>query len=218
MMDDKVAPRRDAAPTTPDPIEIAMEAEASGVAAFGEASLLLADQRRLIRAELMQRRALLAAFVLGALIVAGVFGAMVWNATQADGLTIEAFESPPDLQQQGFTGSVVAARLRDRLASLQRQTVAGQQGAQLNVGEREPIRLVIPNTGVSLDDIDRYLRRRLGSETLVTGDLVHVPGSAAGLALNVRVGAAPGEIITSSTGVATGASVLEAAFRNSGKH
>ena len=199
-MDDKVAPRRDAAPTTPDPIEIAMEAEASGVAAFGEASLLLADQRRLIRAELMQRRALLAAFVLGALIVAGVFGAMVWNATQADGLTIEAFESPPDLQQQGFTGSVVAARLRDRLASLQRQTVAGQQGAQLNVGEREPIRLVIPNTGVSLDDIDRYLRRRLGSETLVTGDLVHVPGSAAGLALNVRVGAAPGEIITSSTG------------------
>ena len=104
---DDVIPRprrakRAPAPTTPDPIEIAMEAEASGVAAFGEASLLLADQRRLIRAELMQRRALLAAFVLGALIVAGVFGAMVWNATQADGLTIEAFESPPDLQQQGF--------------------------------------------------------------------------------------------------------------------
>ena len=177
-----------------------MEAEASGVAAFGEASLLLADQRRLIRAELMQRRALLAAFVLGALIVAGVFGAMVWNATQANGLTIEAFESPPDLQQQGFTGTVVAARLRDRLASLQRQTVAGEQGAQLAVGEREPIRLVIPNTGVSLDEIDRYLRRRLGAETLVTGDLVHIPGPAGGLALNVRVGAAPGVVVTSRTG------------------
>ena len=177
-----------------------MEAEASGVAALGEASLLLADQRRLIRAELMQRRALLAAFILGALIVVGVFGAMVWSATQADGLTIEAFESPMDLQQQGFTGSVVAARLRDRLASLQRQTVAFQQETQLGVGEREPIRLVIPNTGVSLDEIDRYLRRRLGAETLVTGDLVHIPGSAGGLALNVRVGAAPGEVMTSSTG------------------
>ena len=190
----------DPAPTTPDPIEIAMEAEASGVAAQGEASLLLADQRRLIRAELMQRRALLAAFVAGTLIVVVVLGAMIWSATRADGLTIEAFESPPDLQQQGFTGSVVAARLRDRLASLQRQTVAFEQGAQLSVGEREAIRVVIPNTGVSLDDIDRYLRGRLGAETLVTGDLVHVPGSAGGLALNVRVGAAPGEIITSSTG------------------
>ena len=40
--------QRPAAPTTPDPVEIAMEAEASGIAPTGEASALLRRQTVLI--------------------------------------------------------------------------------------------------------------------------------------------------------------------------
>jgi tetratricopeptide (TPR) repeat protein len=205
-MDDRVSrpkrstPRHEPAPTTPDPIEIAMEAEADGAPPLGMAHRVLAGQERLIRAELLQRRAVVVAFALGGMLLAGVLGAMTWSAARAGGLTIGTFESPPDLQQQGFTGSVLAARLRDRVANLQGQTVGAQQGAQLSVGEREPIRVVIPNTGLSLDDVDRYLRRRLGAETVVTGDVVHMAGRPGALALNVRVGAAPGEVLTSDTG------------------
>ena len=47
-MDDKVAPRREAAPTTPDPIEIAMEAEASGALPAGVAHRVLVRQEQLI--------------------------------------------------------------------------------------------------------------------------------------------------------------------------
>ena len=79
----KRPPRRKAepAPTTPDPIEIAMEAEALGVAPGGVAYDLLTEQRRLIQADLKHRGWQIAseraAFALRLLIVAAGIGVVM---------------------------------------------------------------------------------------------------------------------------------------------
>ncbi|WP_411288926.1 hypothetical protein, partial [Phenylobacterium sp.] len=83
-------------PTTPDPIEIAMEAEASGHAPRGVAHDLLSDQRRLIQADLKHRgwqiaseRAGVALKVLTGLVAVAAAGAltvMALHASRADGV------------------------------------------------------------------------------------------------------------------------------------
>ena len=114
------------APTTPDPIEIAMEAEASGEAAEGIAHEVLRKQSALIGWQIASERAALGIRVLlglAGLVVAVVLGTMIWSAAKADGLVIEAIEAPPDIVQQGFSGSALAARLQDRLNRMQRETI-----------------------------------------------------------------------------------------------
>jgi tetratricopeptide (TPR) repeat protein len=195
------------APTTPDPIEIAMEAEASGRAPAGQASALLADQRRLIAADLMHRRWQIASERAGfglrvltgiaGLAVAVMVGVMVWTASRADGLIIEAIEAPPELVAQGFTGQALAAQLQDRLGRMQRETRTAESATNLREARDAEVRIQIPNTGVSLGEVDRWLRGWLGHETAVRGELVKPPS---GLALTVRVGALPGAEVTSATG------------------
>ena len=185
------------APTTPDPIEIAMEAEAAGRAPEGVAHEVLRRQSELFRWQIAGERAAFSLRVLMAVAglgVAAVLAFMVWSASRADGLLIEAFDAPPELQQQGFTGAVLAAQLQDKLTRMQRQTVARQAGATTRESAAADIRVQIPYAGVSLGELDRLLRSSLGRETPVRGDIVRVAtGPEAGsLALTVRVGGDPG--------------------------
>ena len=50
----------------------------------------------------------------------------------------------------------------------------------------------IPETGVSLGELNRYLRQWLGHETRITGDVVR---TASGLSVSARAGAAPGKTV-----------------------
>src|SRR4051794_20516792 len=90
-------PRRPAPPTTPDPIEIAMEAEAAGEAPQGVATEVLRKQSALIGWQIASERAGFALKVLTAaagLAAAAALGVMVWQAAQADGVLLEAFTVP----------------------------------------------------------------------------------------------------------------------------
>ncbi|HEY3637567.1 MAG TPA: hypothetical protein VGK90_05390 [Rhizomicrobium sp.] len=123
------------------------------------------------------------------LVVCGL-GAMVWNAAHDRDLVVEAFSVPNDMAQTGLTGSVVAARVLDKFGAMQEQTFSIVQGAGSYRGDTvEPVRVEIPETGISIGELDHYLRMWLGSETHVTGDVVH---TAHGLALTVRYGLQPG--------------------------
>jgi hypothetical protein len=111
------------APTTPDPIEIAMEAEASGVAPSGVAARVLEKQERLIGWQIASERAGFGLKVLAGL--AGLaaamgLGLMMWSAAHSDGLIIEAIEAPPEIVGQGYTGQALAAELQDKLNRMQR--------------------------------------------------------------------------------------------------
>ena len=178
-------PRAAAAPTTPDPIEIAMEAEASGAPPAGFAAEVLRKQSALIGWQIRNERmgfGLRALAGVAGLLAAAILGGMAWNASQADGLVVEAFSVPPDLAHQGMTGTAVAAAVLDQLARLNREANA-RQSLAISDGWSARSHVEIPSTGVSIDEIDQLLRRWLGHETHVTGE---VSVTAAGMAIAAR--------------------------------
>ena len=127
--------------------------------------------------------------ILAGLAVAAFLGAMAWNAHEDHGVAIEAFSVPPDLVQRGLTGQVVASQLLDRLAALQVQTVTSRPASTYANDWGGDIKVEIPETGVSIGELNRYLRDWLGSETRITGEVVR---TASGLAVTARAGASPG--------------------------
>jgi tetratricopeptide (TPR) repeat protein len=116
-------------------------------------------------------------------------GALAWNAHEDHGVSIEAFSVPPDLAQRGLTGQVIATQVLDRLASLQAQTVTSRPASTYANDWGGDIKVEIPETGVSIGELNRYLRQWLGSQTVITGEVVRSP---AGLTLTARAGSNPG--------------------------
>ena len=174
-MNDKVAPRRDAAPTTPDPIEIAMEAEASGALPAGVAHRVLVRQEQLIGWQVASERAGFALKVLtglAGLAAAATLGAMIWQARQADGLIIKPFSVPPEMAQKGVTGEALASQMLDQLGRMAAVARSGEPQRQVAADWGSNVSIEIPQTGVSLSQVDQWLRDKLGRQTRVTGELM----------------------------------------------
>ncbi|MGD0189978.1 MAG: hypothetical protein ABSD74_04475 [Rhizomicrobium sp.] len=130
-----------------------------------------------------------AGFLVVLLVVCGL-GTMVWNASQDRDLVVDAFSVPPDVAQSGMTGSVLAGRVLDAFGRMQSSVGSVVQGAgSYHTGSSEEVRVEIPETGISIGELNRYLREWLGRETHVTGDLVR---AAKGYALTIRAGGQPG--------------------------
>ena len=114
-------PRAEPSPTTPDPIEIAMEAEAADAQPDSPARTLLVNQNRLVRRQIASEDLSIALKLLtgvAGIAVAVALGAMIWSASRADGLVIEAFSVPPALTERGITGETVARQLMDDLVAI----------------------------------------------------------------------------------------------------
>jgi tetratricopeptide (TPR) repeat protein len=123
------------------------------------------------------------------LLVCGL-ATMVWSATQDRDLIVDAFSVPPDLAQSGMTGSVLAARVLDRFGEMDSSTLTLAEGVSaFHVNNREEAHVEIPETGISIDELDHYLHRWLGHATHVTGELVR---NGKSLSLTVRFGDQPG--------------------------
>ncbi len=127
--------------------------------------------------------------ILSGLAVVSFLAALAWNAHEDHGVAIEAFSVPPDLAQRGLTGQVVASQVLDRLSELQARTVTARPASTYANDWGGEIKVEIPETGVSIGELNRYLRDWLGSETRIAGEVVHTP---AGLAVTARAGDAPG--------------------------
>ena len=118
--------------------------------------------------------------------LAGAVAAMAWQAHLNHGLSIAPFSVPPDLAARGLTGQVVAARVLDRLSELQAETITGRPASSYAENWGDDIKVEIPETGVSLGELNRYLRQWLGHETRVTGEVVRTP---VGVSVAARAGA-----------------------------
>jgi len=123
------------------------------------------------------------AFIVVAL-AAGI-GAAIWNAAHDKGVVIEAFSVPPDMAAKGLTGEVVATKLLDRLAALQAQTVSNRAASSYANNWGNDIKVQIPDTGVSIGELNRYLRGWLGHETRISGEIYHTDS---GLSVTARAG------------------------------
>ena len=114
---------------------------------------------------------------------------VVWQAHEDRGLVIEAFSVPPDLAQRGLTGQVAAAKVLDKLAALQAQTDSARAPSTYTNNWGDDLKVEIPETGVSVGELNRYLRQWLGRETHISGEVVRTP---AGVSVTARTDAEPG--------------------------
>jgi tetratricopeptide (TPR) repeat protein len=168
------AKRRPKGPTTPDPIEIAMEALASNGETDSPAHRLLVQQERLVRWQIAQDQAgfaLKVLTVLVGLLAVLVVGLMVWQARSANGVLIQPFSVPPELAERGLTGEVLAAQVLDELARVDGETTTIFEARRFSGAWGQELRVEIPSTGVSLEELQAALRRWLGRELQISGEV-----------------------------------------------
>ena len=129
----------------------------------------------------------LAGFVL--VVAVAALGTMMWQAHEDRGLVIDAFSVPPDLAQRGLTGQVAAAKVLDKLTALQVQTDSARAPNTYVNNWGDDIKVEIPDVGVSIGELNRYLRQWLGHETHISGEIVR---TASGLSVTARTGGESG--------------------------
>jgi tetratricopeptide (TPR) repeat protein len=118
--------------------------------------------------------------------VAGALTWLVWNAASSNELVMDAFSVPPDLAEKGMTGAELAGDLSGRISDMLTRYPTVLRPAQNfanNFGNS--IKIEIPQTGVSLSELDRFLRDKLGHDVHIAGAVVHTP---AGVKLTARAG------------------------------
>jgi hypothetical protein len=123
--------------------------------------------------------------VMAGLCVVAAIGVMIWNAAHADGTVVESFTVPPDLAARGLTGEVIAGQVQDKLSlALSGSTVSVSQGTIVSNSRADDIKVEIPETGISLGEVYRFLREWLGSQTMVGGEVFRTPD---GLSVTIRI-------------------------------
>jgi tetratricopeptide (TPR) repeat protein len=156
-------------------------------------SALIADQRHHLHEQLKQlhldifEKWLGASLRLATLCVGiGVISAialMVWNAHEAEGLIIEPFSVPPDMASRGISGQVVASQMLDQLTTMQNITQSSRPQKSFTNSWSGDLKVEIPDTGISIGEVYRFLRRWLGRETHVSGEVTR---AATGIAITAR--------------------------------
>ena len=182
-----------------------MEAEAGDTAPDSPARRVLLGQERLIGADLTlrgweiadRRAALVLKMLVGlaSLAAAAVVAFALWDASQARGLVIDAFSTPPDLAARGLTGEVAAAQVIDHLARMEAGVNSARQAETYRTSWGSDLKVEIPQTGVSIEALQRLLRRWLGHQTRVSGE-IYRDGPA--LKLTIRTDGSPGQTVTGS--------------------
>lgn len=134
----------------------------------------------------------LATAVVGISVAAG-FSYMVWDAARSGGLIIEPFAVPSDMAGKGLSGQVVASQMLDKLTVMQDATYSSRppQSYENNWGDN--IKVEIPETGVSIGELQRFLRNWLGHDTHITGEVWR---TQTGIAVTARESAEAGATFT----------------------
>jgi len=95
------------------------------------------------------------------------------RASQSHALIVEPFHVPASLEARGLDGTTIANRLTDRLAVMHDLSDSSRaEDSYANGGD--DIKIAIPNTGVSVGELWRYLREWLGHDRKIGGDVTTV--------------------------------------------
>jgi tetratricopeptide (TPR) repeat protein len=127
------------------------------------------------------------------LAIAAGLSSMVWDAAHSGGLIIEPFAVPADMAAKGLSGQVVASQMLDKLTVMQNATDSGRSPQSYENNWGDNIRVEIPETGISIGELQRFLKGWLGHDTHITGEVWRTP---TGIAVTAREGAEPGATFT----------------------
>ena len=109
---------------------------------------------------------------------------MVYDAFNSRSVIVEPFDAPPGLAARGLTGKVIAGDVLDGLIRIRSAVRTNAAERRISNAWSNDIKVEVPETGVSLGDIDRMLKARFGHDIHIEGDLVETP--TGGLALTIR--------------------------------
>ncbi|GLS01568.1 hypothetical protein GCM10007859_15830 [Brevundimonas denitrificans] len=202
------ASRLDEMPDTPDAVEIAMKAIATGAdqhasarAVLEKHAVLLDVQSRreqeewaLLRLQRLTRWLFIGA---AAVLLLGLAAAL-WAASQSRSLIVEPFSVPPALAERGVTGEVVAARVLDRLAEMQDQTNSIRAESSYSSNWQDNVEVNVLDAGFSIGEVWRALRQTLGKETRISGEIV--TGQDGTLTMTTRAGVLSSAPVASDNG------------------
>ncbi len=183
---------------TPDPVAVAL---ALGGASREQADGFLRDQRRLTVLQIARLKAQDAHFheeaelelahlrwrrfedrmkgatrlvlvAVGALLL-GAIALAIWEASQTEGLVVDAFSVPPAFAGTGVTADVLADDLTTRFVAIRDFANEHSLAPSKDVSQdrNQDIKVEIPETGISLTQAWRYLKLWLGHERRLTGNL-----------------------------------------------
>ena len=158
----------------------------------------LREQFKQLRLSIWQQRTgvlLRVATAFIGLLLAVALAYLIWNAANSNALVIDAFSVPPGLAARGLSGPVVSAKLSDRIAAMQTDTVSLRPRKSYADGVASGLKLEIPETGISLSELDRFLREKLGHDQHIGGELVQTDKS---VSLTARVGSDGSATVTGS--------------------
>ncbi len=155
-----------------------------------EHDLRLAHLKNQLREETVRRLGLrlrvafqvFLACVATAIGVASIF--MVHDAFLSRSVVIDAFDISPSLATQVPNGKIVATGLLDVLSRIQAATRTSAERRALSSAWTNDIAIDVPETGVSVGQIERTLKERFGHDQHIYGDVVQTADG--GLALTVR--------------------------------
>ena len=155
-----------------------------------EHALRLAHLRNQVRAENTRRfglrvriglHAIIALVAIGIAIGAAI---MIHDAVGSRSVVIDAFDIAPNVAAQVPSGKIVAAGLLDVLTRIQAATRSGAEHRSLSSAWTNDIAIDVPETGISIGQLERTMKARFGHDQHIDGDLAQSEGG--GLALTVR--------------------------------
>lgn len=123
---------------------------------------------------------------------------MIYDAFTSRSVVVEAFKAPSALAARGFTGDVVASGVLDGLQKLQDATRSADKSLNTTSAWSSDVKIEVPETGVSIGEINRLLHQRFGHDLHIDGDLVQT--ESGGLTLTVRGDGVPAKTFDGAAG------------------
>ena len=134
--------------------------------------LAVAAARRKRFADLM-RNCLYGCIALLALGALGAVIRMTYEALDDHSLVVEDFTVPADFVARGITSQSLAEDLASRVSAIGSTQDLGSlfRAGEARTGQGGMLKVQIPETGISIDELDHFLHRWLGHEAVVNGEL-----------------------------------------------
>jgi hypothetical protein len=109
---------------------------------------------------------------------------LIRDAVASRSVVIDSFDIAPNISSQAPSGKILAAGLLDVLTQIQAASRSAVEHRNLSNAWTNDIAIEVPETGISIGQLERMLTARFGHDQHIDGDLVKT--RTGGLALTVR--------------------------------